>query len=78
MTATKTIFFINHNQVPQGRKVTYGKKECTIRPTKAEVHRVRLTVGGNCLEYPGNPSSQCASLITTKLLINSTISTPGA
>ena len=78
VSATNTIFFINHNQVPNGRKVTYGKKECTIRPTKAEIHRVRLTVGGDRLDYPGDPSSQCASLITTKLLINSTISTKGA
>ena len=78
VTATNTIFFINHKQVPQGRKVTYGKKECTIRPTKTKVHRVRLTVGGDRLEYPGDPSSKCASLTTTKLLINSTISTPGA
>ena len=58
VTATNTIHFINHTQVPQGRKVTYGKKECTIHPTKAEVPRVHLTVGGDRLEYPGDPSSQ--------------------
>jgi len=58
--------------------VTYGWKQCTLRPTKEEVHRVRLTVGGDRLDYPGDASSQCASIITTKILLNSVISTPSA
>jgi hypothetical protein len=37
-----------------------------------------LTVGGNQIDYPGNKSTPTADLTTIKLLINSTISTPGA
>ena len=50
----------------------------TIRPTKAEVNRVRVTVGGNRLDFSGATTNHCASLTTTKCLLNSTISTPGA
>ena len=75
---TDTIHFIRRDQVPKHKKVTYGKKECTIRPNKAEVYRVRLTVGGDKLPYSGITSTKCASLTTAKLLLNSTISTPGA
>ena len=48
----------------------------TIRPTKAEVNRVCVTVGGNRLDLPGATTTRCASLTTTKYLLNSTISTP--
>jgi hypothetical protein len=37
-----------------------------------------LTVGGNLIDFPGNKSTPTADLLTAKLLINSTISTPGA
>ena len=50
----------------------------TIRPTKSEVNRVRVTVGGNRLNFPGATTTHCSSLTTTKFLLNSTISTPGA
>ena len=73
---TDTIFFINRNQVPSDRKVTYGRLVSTIRPNKDEVHRVRVTVGGDKLDYPGITSTQCASLTTVKCLLNSTLSTP--
>ena len=41
---TKTVFFIAESEVPKDKRVTYGKKEVSIRPNKAETHRVRLTV----------------------------------
>ena len=75
---TDTIHFIKRDQVPKHKKVTYGKKECTIRPNKSEVHRVRLTVGGDKLPYSGITATKCASLTTAKLILNSTVSTPGA
>ena len=75
---TNTIFFISRSQVPTGRKVTYCQQEGTIRPNKAEVYRVRNCAGGDKLVYDGPTATQCASLTTTKILLNSTISTPGA
>jgi hypothetical protein len=58
--------------------VTYGRIVATIRPQKAETHCVRLTVGGDRLDYPGNTSTPTASQTTAKVLINSTISTDDA
>ena len=58
--------------------MTYGKKEVSIRPHKAEKFRVRLTVGGDKLVFDGEMATQCAGLVTTKILFNSVISTPGA
>jgi hypothetical protein len=48
------------------------------RPNKSEIHRVRLTVGGNLIQYPGDVSARSADLTTSKCLWNSTISTDGA
>ena len=75
---TSTLFFIPKNDVPPDRKVTYGRIVCELRPMKKEVERTRLTVGGNLLEYPDNLRTETADILTFKLLINSTISTPGA
>ena len=42
------------------------------------MHRVRLTVGGDKLVFDGDTATQCASITTAKVLINSVISTKGA
>ena len=47
---------------------------CDYRPLKEEKYRVRLTIGGDVLEYENNASSPAASLLETKLLLNSVIS----
>ena len=47
---------------------------CDIKQRKTEKHRVRLTIGGDVLDYFGDTSSPTASLIETKLILNSTIS----
>jgi hypothetical protein len=77
-TGTNTIFFIAKGEVPPGRTVTYANAICDYRPTKDDPWRVRLTVGGDKLDYPGDPGAPAASLLDSKLVINSTISTPGA
>ena len=48
-----------------------------INPHKEENHRVRLTVGWDRLDFDRVTATQCASLSTTKILMNSTISTLG-
>ena len=77
-TGTNTVFFVAKSAIPHGRKFTYAQMVASIRPTKAEVSRVRFTVGGDRLDFPGATTTHCASLATTKYLLNSTISTPGA
>ena len=66
--------FIPYSKVPKGRIVTYANMVCDIRPLKTEKFRVRLTVGGDRLQYPDDTASPAASLLEAKLLINSTIS----
>jgi hypothetical protein len=45
ISGTNTIWFIRKQDVPTGRKVTYCKQEASLRPTKAETHRVRNCAG---------------------------------
>ena len=47
---------------------------CNYRPLKEEKYRVRLTIGGDKLEYDKDTASPTANLLDTKILINSTIS----
>ena len=66
--------FISHSEVPADWIATYANMVCDIRPLKTEKFRVRLTVGGDRLQYPDNTVSPVATLLETKLLLNSTIS----
>jgi hypothetical protein len=75
---TNTIRFIRRTDVPPGRKATYGSFVVDIKTHKEENERKRLTVGGDQLEYQGDKFTRTACLTTSKVLFNSTISTPGA
>ena len=68
------MFFTTKYRIPKDRKITYANFICNIHPQKPETHRVRLTAGGDKLDYPGNPSSSAVSLLNVKIHINSTIS----
>ena len=70
---TNTIDFIPKNQVPNNKKVTYANFICDYRPLKSEPHRVQLTVGGDKLECEYDAGLPAASLLETKLILNSTI-----
>ena len=75
---TKTFFYMPNSSVPVNRKVTYARMVSTIRPHKTEVNRVRVTAGDYIINYYGATTTNCASLTTTKCLLNTTISTPDA
>ena len=74
VTSTDTLDFITKEEVPKNKKVTYGNFICDHRPLKTEEWRVRLTVGGDKLSYDADTGSPAASLLETKLILNSTIS----
>ena len=38
--------------IPEGRKKTYVRAVCNIRPQKQEKYCVKITVGGDLIEYP--------------------------
>lgn len=71
---THTIEFILKSEIPQGRDITYASFVCDHRPLKPEPFRVRTVVGGDKLSYDNDAASPAASLIESKLIINSTIS----
>ena len=74
-TGNSTIFFIHPSEIPAHKKVTYGRLVVEIRPLKDEKYRVRITVGGNKLDFCGYASSVAAFVATVKLLLNRVVST---
>ena len=72
---TNTIFYIQHSEVPAGKRVTYGQIVVSIRTNKTETQQVRTTVRGDKLSYDRPTTTKCASLITTNILLNSVVST---
>jgi hypothetical protein len=75
---TNTCFFIEHTAVPKGRIPTYVKFVCAYKPHKYNPYRVRMTVGGDRIEYPGEVATKTADLTVTKAIINSVCSTKAA
>ena len=71
---TDTIEFIQKAQVPADRDVTYASFVCDHRPLKSEPWRVCVVLGGDRLSYADDPGSPAASLLETKILLNSVIS----
>jgi hypothetical protein len=78
IAGTNTAFFVDLANIPKDHKITYGKLVCDLKPNKTEKHRVRLTVGGNRLDYNGETATSTADITTFKILINSTFSTKDA
>jgi hypothetical protein len=64
---TNNCRWIKKAKVPKGKRVTYARAVVAVRPEKEEINRVRITVGGNLLEYLGKTSTGAASIETTKL-----------
>jgi hypothetical protein len=75
---TNTCFFVELKNIPKNRQLTYGKIVCDYKPHKKEKERVRLTVGGDRLDYSGDVATSTADITTFKNLINSTLSTKDA
>jgi hypothetical protein len=78
ITGTDTCVFTKLTNIPTDRKITYGKIVCDYKPHKKEKERVRLTVGGDKLDYSGDIATSTADITTFKILINSTLSTEDA
>jgi hypothetical protein len=78
---TNTIFFMTHSEIkniPSDRTITYSRVVVNYRPQKEDPNRIRITVGGNLIDYPGELTTRTADLVTSKILWNSVISTPNA
>lgn len=77
-TGANTIYFIHPNDMPKGRTATYVRAVCTDRPEKTNPMRFCLTLGGDCIDYPGSTSTKTADMTAVKALVNSVISTKDA
>ena len=64
--------------IPADCTVTYARIVVDYRSQKDDPNRVRITVGGNLIDYPGKLTTQTADLTTTKVMWNSITSTEGA
>ena len=79
IVGTNTCRWIHPRDMPKGRKATYIRVVVAHPPQKVkEPFRVRLTVGGDKVDYPGPVTSKTTDLITAKLLLNSVVSTLGS
>jgi hypothetical protein len=70
---TDTSFFMSHGeikQIPHDRMVTYACIVVDYQPQKDDPNRVRITVGGNLINYPGELTTRTADLTTAKILWN--------
>ena len=74
VTHQDVIDFIFFHEISNNTKVAFANFVCDYRPLKSEPWRVRLVVGGDKLTYDNDVGSPAASLLETKLLINSIIS----
>jgi hypothetical protein len=61
--------------IPKDSKITYGNFFGDYKPHKKEKERVRLTVGGDRLDYSGDVATSTANITKFKILINSKLST---
>jgi Reverse transcriptase (RNA-dependent DNA polymerase) len=78
VTGTSTCRFIKITEVPKNKSPTYVRIVTADRPNKSEPRRVRMTVGGDKIDYPGDCSTKGADLVTAKCLFNSVVSTANA
>ena len=68
---TNSIFVMTHDKIkliPRTQRVVVD-----FRPQKANPHRIRITAGGNLINYPGELSTRTANLTTS--MWNSLLST---
>jgi hypothetical protein len=78
---TNSIFVMTHDDIrhiPTDRTITYARVVVDFHPQKTDPHQVRITAGGNLINYPGELTTKTADLTTSKLMWNSVLSTKGA
>ena len=77
---TNTMLFIYKADIPadQCKDVMYDHIVVSYRPKNEYPNHTRLPVVGDRVNYTGDFGTPTIYLLTVKLLLNSTISTPGA
>jgi len=78
---TDTIQFLSHDEIkkiPKDRTITYARIVVDYRPQKDDPNRVRITVGGNLIDYPFELTTRTSDMTSAKTMWNSVISTTNA
>jgi hypothetical protein len=77
---TNTFFLIDYPDIPlhKCKEICHTMVVCEVRPEKDDPDRIRITIGGNRICYPGNVGTNSASLELVKLLLNTVLSRKGA
>jgi mRNA-degrading endonuclease RelE of RelBE toxin-antitoxin system len=75
---TEICFFVALANTPKDRHSTYGKIVCDYKHTKKEKELIRLTVGGDRLDYSCDVVTSTVDITSFKILINSTLLTADA
>ena len=79
---TNAMFVMTHDDIAiayRNKKVfTYGNPVVDYRPQKEDPNRIRITAGGNLINYADDLSVRTADINTAKLHWNSVISTKNA
>ena len=70
-TGSNTIQFIHPSQILSERRTVYLHIVAELKPSKSNLRRVRFTVGGNRINYPGIVTTPTVGNQTTKLHLNS-------
>ena len=76
-TGTDTVRFLDINeiqQIPFDRIITHVRIMADCFPQKDDPFRIRITAGGNLINYPGETHTNVADMITAKILWNSILS----
>ena len=75
---TNIFMFIPVTSILIGKKVSFPCFACNVKPNKENKYRVRMTVAGQNVKYPENVDTPTAEGTTTKVVINSRLSTQDA
>jgi hypothetical protein len=78
---TNTIFYLTHDEIRhilKDRTITYAQIVIDHRPQIDDPNQVRITVGGNLINYPYGLTTHTAKMVSAKIMWNSVISTPRA
>jgi hypothetical protein len=78
---TNAIFVMEPEDVPnipKNQPPTYAKVIVAYRPQKDDPYQIRITDGGNLINYPSKLTTRTADMTTAKLHWNSVLSTPNA
>ncbi len=68
----------NIPNIPTNQTVTYANVVVNHPPPKEDPNQIRITVGGNLINYPGELTTRTADITTSKLHWNSVLSMQNA